>query len=277
LNCRGRILSLDRPRIMGILNLTPDSFSDGGAYNSLEAALDRVGQMLDEGAEIIDIGGYSSRPGAAHISLEEELDRVYEITVEVLKQFPGAIVSIDTFRSGVAIPLLDLGVHMINDISAGNLDQHMMTAISKYDAPYIMMHMQGAPQDMQNDPYYENISEDIMDFFVQKVDEARAAGIKDLILDPGFGFGKKLSHNYELLLAFNQFRVLDLPLLAGISRKSMIYRLFRTSPEDTLDMSAILHFKLLEAGAVMLRAHDVKEVVRVVELYEYLKQWSYSK
>ena len=276
LNCRGKLLTLDRPRIMGILNLTPDSFSDGGQYNKDATALARVEQMLTEGAEIIDIGGYSSRPFAPEVSEQEELDRIYGITQQILTQYPEALISIDTYRPGVAQQMLDLGVHIINDISAGTAmgegQASMMEVVSSYcNAPYIMMHMQGTPRTMQVNPSYENVVEEIWDFFVEKIGLAREAGIKDVVIDPGFGFGKKIEHNYLIWGKLAELMRLELPMLVGVSRKSMMYKLFNTTPDDVVDLTGILHFRSLEAGASLLRVHDVKEARRVVDLYQYLR------
>ncbi|MEL6695801.1 MAG: dihydropteroate synthase [Bacteroidota bacterium] len=276
LNCRGKLLTLDRPRIMGILNLTPDSFSDGGQYNKDATALVRVAQMLTEGAEIIDIGGYSSRPFAPEVSEQEELDRVYGITEQILTQYPEALISIDTYRPGVARQMLDLGVHIINDISAGTAmgegQASMLEVVSSYgNVPYIMMHMQGTPRTMQVNPSYEHVVEEIWDFFVEKIGFAREAGIKDVVIDPGFGFGKKIEHNYLIWAKLGELMKLELPMLVGVSRKSMMYKLFNTTPDDVVDLTGILHFRSLEAGANLLRVHDVKEARRVVDLYQYLR------
>lgn len=273
INCRGMLLTLDKPRVMGILNLTPDSFSDGGVYDSSEAALNRVGEMLEEGADIIDIGGYSSRPYADPVTAEGELERIYGVTSRIIKEFPDALISIDTFRSSVASSMLDLGVHIINDISAGEMDPKMMSVVAKYDSvPYIMMHMKGTPQTMQNQPEYENIIEEVWTFFVSKINEARKIGIKDIVIDPGFGFGKTILHNYELLYRMKRFSLLDLPILAGISRKSMMYKFFDTAPTDVLPIATALHLKAIESGAHLIRTHDIKEVVRLIELTTYLQE-----
>ena len=272
LNCRGTLLNLDQARIMGILNLTPDSFSDGGEYNSLQKAIDRVGEMLEEGADIIDIGGYSSRPYADEVRPKEELDRIYPVCESVLKHFPNILISVDTFRSSVAKEVLELGVHIINDISAGNLDSEMMDIIASHEnVPYIMMHMQGTPANMQTHPSYEDILVNIQDFFVEKLKLAREAGIKDIILDPGFGFGKSLLHNYQLLYQLDKFQMFDLPILCGISRKSMMYKLFDTNPQDVLEVATALHLKIPELGVHIIRVHDIPEAKRIVELNSYLK------
>lgn len=270
LNCRGRLLSLAEPVVMGILNVTPDSFSDGGQFNSVELALPQVARMLAEGAAIIDVGGYSSRPGAQDIGVQEELDRVAPVLEAVLRDFPEAILSIDTFRSSVAGPLLDMGVHMVNDISAGLLDEEMLALVGKYRAPYVLMHMQGHPQTMQHAPAYTDVVSEVADYFVERIRAAQAAGVVDILLDPGFGFGKTLAHNWELFRNLAQFKVFGRPLLVGISRKSMIYRAFDTTPSDVLELSTALHLKAVEAGARVLRVHDVQPAVRAIQLHKLL-------
>ncbi|MEM6262167.1 MAG: dihydropteroate synthase [Bacteroidota bacterium] len=273
LNCRGKLLALDQPRIMGILNLTPDSFSDGGRYNTLKDAVEHAGKMLQEGADIIDIGGYSSRPYAKDISPEDELARVRDVTVELLGLYPAAIFSIDTFRASVAQPLLEMGVHMVNDISAGKLDPGMMEMVASYqDAPYIMMHMQGRPQNMQDNPQYDHVVEEVWAYFVERINAARAAGLGDLVLDLGYGFGKQLAHNYQLFTNLPTFARFNLPMLVGVSRKSMLFRLFDTHPEDVLELASVLHYKGMEMGARIFRVHDVKEAVRVRTLFQYIKE-----
>ena len=271
LNCRGRVLSLEVPKVMGILNLTPDSFSDGGKFCTPEKALFQVEKMLSEGANIIDIGGYSTRPNAENISAAQELDRIYDITHTLLTTFPSAIFSVDTFRSAVAEEMLKLGVHIVNDVSGGTDDAKMFETVAKYDAPYILMHKQGTPQTMQINPHYENVVEEIWQFFVTQVSKARAAGIKDVVLDVGFGFGKTIEHNYTLVNSLERFRLLNLPILMGISRKSMLYKLFGILPNEVLSLATALHLQGLQAGAKILRVHDVKEAVQVVKVYEMLQ------
>jgi dihydropteroate synthase len=271
LNCQGRLLSLNRPQVMGILNLTPDSFSDGGLFETEAKALAQVEKMLLEGATIIDIGGYSSRPGAIDIRPEEELQRIKVTVARVLKEFPEAIVSIDTFRSSVAAPLLDMGVHMINDISGGLADAEMLPLVGRYAAPYVLMHMQGRPQTMQVTPEYEDVLAEVCSYFVMQIKAARKAGIRDILLDPGFGFGKTLEHNWELFRNLGEFKVFGLPLLIGISRKSMVYRLFDTTPTNVLELTTALHVKALEAGARILRVHDVQAAAKAIQLHQYLQ------
>lgn len=273
LNCRGRLLSLERPRIMGILNLTPDSFSDGGQHNRLNTALHHSERMLREGADIIDIGGYSSRPYAIDIPPEEELSRIESITGQIMARFPEAIISIDTFRSAVARPMLEAGVHIINDISGGKLDPGMMDLVSSYEnVPYLLMHMQGRPQNMQDDPQYQDIVDDIYQYFIGKVQQAREAGIKDLVLDPGFGFGKTIGHNFQLLQGLAAFQTLGCPILVGLSRKSMLYKVLGTTPEETIPQSQVLHDHALRRGANILRVHDVLAAKRTVDLYLRMRE-----
>ena len=271
LNCGGKLLNLDQPKIMGVLNLTPDSFSDGGKYQSLHAALKHTEKMLEAGADIIDIGGYSSRPFADDISAEEELRRIESITEEILHRFPEAFISIDTFRASVAQKMLEKGVHIINDISSGNIDENMLQVVSKFRVPYIAMHMQGTPQNMQSNPQYEKVVDEVWDFFVEKINEIRAAGIKDIVLDPGFGFGKQILHNYQLLGSLDRFCSLDLPILVGISRKSMLYKLLQTTPLETREAAAALHFQALKLGANIIRVHEVEGTRQIVDLFRYMK------
>ncbi len=268
LNCNGTLISLSKPLVMGILNLTPDSFSDGGLFMQKKEAILQVEKMLSEGADIIDIGGYSSRPHAIDISEEEEIARIYDITKEILHLFPQAIISIDTFRSRVAQKMLDLGVHIINDIGGGTLDKNMYKVVAKYPVPYILMHIQGTPQTMQDTPIYADIVDEVREYFVGNVSKAKAAGIKDIVIDPGFGFGKTLTHNYELFANLGYFKGLGFPILVGISRKSMLYKPLGTTPDDVLLETAALHFKALEMGANILRVHEVKAAKRIVKLWE---------
>lgn len=270
LNCRGKILRLNRPVIMGILNMTPDSFSDDGQFNNLEAAVAQVEKMVEEGAKIIDIGGYSSRPGAADVSEAEETRRIIEITNYLVERQAEVFISIDTFRSGVARTALEAGAHIINDISAGTADPEMFATVAAFDAPIVLMHMQGTPATMQDNPQYDDVVEEVYSFLVQRIKAAQAAGIHDIVIDPGFGFGKTLAHNYELFRNLDKFRVLGRPLLVGISRKSMIYRLFDTQPTDVLELSTALHMQAVAAGAGILRVHDVRPAARVARLQHYI-------
>ncbi|MFK7925395.1 MAG: dihydropteroate synthase [Bacteroidia bacterium] len=273
LNCRGRLLSLVEPKIMGILNLTPDSFSDGGQYNHLDRAIERVGEMIEEGADIIDIGGYSSRPYADDVSPQEELDRIGGIGEAILKFFPETLLSVDTFRAAVAKNMLDLGAHIINDISGGQLDEEMWNTLLHFgDVPYILMHMQGKPESMQENPHYANVLQEVQEWLVKRVQEAREAGLIDIVIDPGFGFGKQLVHNHQILGGLEHLVRTNVPVLVGISRKSMLYKLFKTTPDDVLELTSALHLKVLEKGAHILRVHDVKAAKRISELYLYQKE-----
>ncbi|MCP3933355.1 MAG: dihydropteroate synthase [Bacteroidetes bacterium] len=269
LNCGGTLLSLEDPLIMGILNITPDSFYDGGKYEDEKSILGQVETMLREGATIIDIGGMSSRPGAKTISADEELQRVLPYIRAIKKHFPEAILSLDTFRANVAKAGVEEGVQMINDISAGQMDPAMFDILPKLNVPYVLMHMQGIPENMQQQPGYEDVITEVLDFFIEKSEALKNAGQKDIILDVGFGFGKTLEHNYTLLKNMHAFQILDWPLLAGISRKSMIYKLLDTTPQEALNGTSALHMIALQQGAKILRVHDVKEAKEVIELWKF--------
>lgn len=265
LNCRGRLVVIDRPMVMGILNLTPDSFFDGGKYNEVEAAVKRAEQMLENGADILDLGAYSSRPGAEHISDEEELNRMIPALEAIVKRFPDALISIDTFRSGVAEKALEVGAHIINDISGGNLDEELPLVAAKHNAPYICMHMKGTPQTMQKDLKQESIMPEVLSFFAHRVPTLIEQGLKDVIIDPGFGFGKTLEQNYEMVDHLSDFDILGKPVLVGVSRKSMIRLKYGESAEQTLNGTIEVNRQLLQNGADILRVHDVKEAVELVK------------
>lgn len=260
-------MDLNTPRVMGIINITPDSFYDGGKYKDETEIIAQVETMLTNGASFIDIGAYSSRPGADHVDEREELARITPIVKLLVKMFPDIIISIDTFRSRVADECLALGAAIINDISAGNLDPKILEIVGKYQAPYIMMHMKGTPGTMQGMSNYENLLGEILFYFSEKVALARATGINDIIIDPGFGFAKTLEQNYEILKKFNLLHTMDLPVLTGVSRKSMIYRLLQTSPEQALNGSTALHMYALTKGTKILRVHDVKEAMECIQLF----------
>lgn len=268
INCKGQLIDLSTPKIMGILNVTPNSFYDGGKFNLSENGLLQVGKMLEEGATFIDIGAYSSKPNAEFVSEEEERSRILPVVKSILKQFPGALISIDTFRSGIAAVCIENGAAIINDISAGNLDEKMMEVVAKYNVPYIMMHLRGTPQTMQSQTNYENIIKEIVFYFSEKVNKARSLGINDLIIDPGFGFAKTLEQNYEVLQNLELFQMLDLPLLTGISRKSMVYKPLGITANEALNGTTVLNTIALSKGANILRVHDVKEAVECVKLFE---------
>ena len=268
INCKGQLIDLSTPKIMGILNVTPNSFYDGGKFTLSENGLSQVGKMLEEGATFIDIGAYSSKPNAEFVSEEEELSRILPVVQSVLKQFPDALLSIDTFRSEIAAVCIENGAAIINDISAGNLDEKMMEVVAKYNVPYIMMHLRGTPQTMQSQTNYENIIKEMLFYFSEKVNKARSLGINDLIIDPGFGFAKTLEQNYEVLQNLELFKMLDLPLLAGISRKSMVYKPIGVTANEALNGTTVLNTIALSKGANILRVHDVKEAVECVKLFE---------
>jgi dihydropteroate synthase len=265
LNCIGRLVVLDRPLVMGILNLTPDSFFDGGKFNSVDAALNRAEQMLNEGADILDLGAYSSRPGAEDISEEEELNRLIPAMEAIVTRFPDALISVDTFRSGVAEKALEIGAHIINDISGGNLDEALPSVAAHFNAPYICMHMKGTPQTMQKTILVETrLIASLHEFFAQRVPELIKQGVNDVIIDPGFGFGKTLEQNYELVNRLSDFTIFDKPILVGVSRKSMIRLKYGASAEQTLQGTIEVNRQLLQNGADILRVHDVKDAVALL-------------
>ena len=268
INIRGRLFDLSKPKVMGILNLTPDSFYDGGVHNEINKIEDHVNKMVNDGMDILDIGGYSSKPGAKNISVDEELSRVIPILKHIRKIFPDLVISIDTFRSKIAGTSLDEGADMINDISGGTLDKNMMSVVAKNNCPYILMHMQGNPQNMQNDPSYGNVTLEIIQYLAQRIKIAHDNNIVDIIVDPGFGFGKTLEHNFEILNNLEKFNVLDTPILAGFSRKSMIYKTLKTSSEKALNGTSSLNTIALTKGAKILRVHDVKEAKECIILHE---------
>ena len=255
---------------MGILNLTPDSFYDGGKYQDLTKSLKQVERMLKEGATFIDVGAYSSRPNAEPISEDEEIQRLLPVLQRILKEFPEVLISVDTFRSGVAKAAVDAGAALINDISAGQLDHHMMPVVAVLQVPYIMMHMRGTPQTMQSQTQYDNLVKDILYYFSERLAEARSHGIIYPIIDPGFGFAKTREQNFELLHHLELFKFIEHPLLVGISRKSMIYKTLGTTAENALNGTSILNTVALQKGASILRVHDVKEAVECVELINAL-------
>ncbi len=273
LNCGGRLLSIDKPIVMGILNITPDSFFDGGKYQNISDILARAQQIIDEGAEIIDIGAFSSRPGGQILSLKEEKERLYPALEQIREKFPEAILSVDTFRAEIAKEVVaNFSVNMINDISAGEMDADMFETIAQLKVPYILMHMKGKPQTMQQNPEYENLMQEIMFYFAEKVDLLSQMGVSDLILDPGFGFGKTLNHNYELLAKLHEFKIFEKPLMVGLSRKSMIYKYLNTKPDNALNGTTSLNTIALLNGANILRVHDVKEAKETITLIDKLNQ-----
>jgi dihydropteroate synthase len=271
MNCKGKLLDLSAPVTMGILNLSPDSFFDGGRYSDETAVLRQAEKMLEEGASILDVGGASSRPGAATITEAEELKRVAPVISALSKRFPEAILSVDSWRAKVAEAAIEAGASIVNDISGGDLDAQMLETVAKLQAPYILMHMQGKPDTMQQNPQYEDVVLEVLDYFIKKVEKLRSLGIHDIVLDPGFGFGKSVEHNYALLRHLGAFKnVLGLPLLAGISRKSMICKPLGVNPKDALNGTTALHVVALQQGANILRVHDVKEAMEVIKLWKML-------
>lgn len=266
INCRGELIDLTTPKVMGILNATPNSFYDGGKYTSEHSLLTQVESMLSEGATFIDVGAYSSKPNAALVSEEEELFRILPVVKAILKQFPQTLLSIDTFRSAVARSCIENGAALINDISAGNFDDQMMQTIAHFRVPYIMMRMRGTPQTMQSLTQYDLIVKEILFYFSEKITTARSLGINDLIVDPGFGFAKTTDQNYEVLGQLSCFKILDLPLLVGISRKSMVYKPLGSNAQEALNATTVVNTIALTKGANILRVHDVKEAVESVKL-----------
>ncbi|PLX22836.1 MAG: dihydropteroate synthase [Marinilabiliales bacterium] len=267
INCGGELFDLSEPKVMGILNVTSDSFFDGGKYNSQNQILSQVNKMISEGCDIIDIGAYSSRPGALNISANDEINRLLPVLEIIRNDFPDIIISVDTFRSQVAKKVIqDYKVDIINDISAGELDEKMFELIAELNVPYIMMHMQGTPQNMQKNPNYVNVVKEVMDYFSSKLQKLKLLGATDVILDPGFGFGKTLDHNYQLLKYLEDFKIFDLPILAGVSRKSMINKVLEINPEEALNGTSVLHTLALLGGANILRVHDVKEAKETIQL-----------
>lgn len=266
LNCNGKLFILEEPIVMGILNVTPDSFFDGGKYSSNNEIVAQAGKMITEGATIIDIGGQSTRPNAQTISIEEELTRVIPIIELIHKEFSETIISIDTFRSEVAKKAVGAGASIVNDISGGNLDERMFVTIGELNVPYVLMHLQGTPETMQQNPTFENVVKDVRSFFLNKIQLLNEAGVKDIILDVGFGFGKNTSHNYSLLKHLNDLKIFDLPIVAGLSRKSMINSVLKTTPANALNGTTVLNTIALINGVTILRVHDVKEAKQAIEL-----------
>lgn len=269
--CRGQLIDLSKPRVMGILNATPDSFFKGSRTQSLDQALERSGEMLAEGADFLDVGGYSSRPGAADVPESEEKARVVPLIEALVRSYPNALISIDTFRASVARAALHAGAALVNDISGGMRDAAMLPLIAEIQVPYILMHMRGTPQDMTSQTDYEDLIGDMLYYFSERLAAARALGIADCIVDPGFGFAKTREQNFELLAGLEAFRELEVPMLVGLSRKSMIWKTLETTPEKALNGTTALHMLALERGANILRVHDVAEAVECIRLWEALR------
>ncbi|WP_163398827.1 dihydropteroate synthase [Flavobacterium fluviatile] len=267
INCKGSLIDLTIPKVMGILNVTPNSFFDGGKYKNESEIILQVEKMISEGADFIDIGAYSSKPSAEFVSEQEEIERIVPVIKLILKHFPDTLLSIDAFRAKVAEVSIENGAAIINDIAAGELDEKMFDIIAHHNVPYIMMHMRGNPQTMQSLTQYDNIVKEMLFYFSEKVSKARSLGINDLILDPGFGFAKTTDQNYEVLQKMELFNILKLPILAGVSRKSMIYKTLGITPQEALNGTTFLNTIALTKGAKILRVHDVKEAVECVALF----------
>lgn len=272
INCDGKLLNLDEPIVMGILNLTPDSFFDGGKHRQEADIVNHVKQMLSDGAKIIDIGGYSSRPGALEVTEKEELNRVLPIINLLKQEFDEIIISIDTFRAEVAQQAIKNGAAIVNDISAGNMDKNMLETLADLKVPYIMMHMQGTPQNMQENPNYNNVTNEVMNFFTEKLELLYKKGVNDVVIDPGFGFGKTLEHNYELLNHLNDFNLFELPILVGVSRKSMITKALDIKASEALNGTSALNAFALTKGATILRVHDIAAANEVVKLFKLMNK-----
>ena len=262
-------LDLSTPKIMGIINMTDDSFYDGGTNYNSNKTLKKVTKFIKEGADIIDIGGYSSRPGAKNISIKEEWKRIKDIIPIVNKNFPKTIISVDTFRSEIAKRAIENGAHIINDISGGSIDKCLFDAVASLKTPYILTHIKGNPENMQENPNYNSVINEITEYFQKKIKTLKSKGINNIIIDPGFGFGKSLQHNYEILNNLNKFKKFNLPILVGVSRKSMIYRLLKTNPKEALNGTTVVNTLCLLGGANILRVHDVKEAKECIKIIKF--------
>ena len=271
LNLNGRILDLTTPRVMGIINATPDSFYQGSRLPEPVQALQKAREMIAQGADILDIGAVSTRPGAKEISEEEELNRLSPVLETIRNEIPECIISVDTWRSGIARLVHErFGVDLINDISAGQLDPAMFSIVAQKDLSYVMMHMQGTPDTMQESTQYKNVVDDLLQFFGERVHKLRKLGVNDIVVDPGFGFGKNLDQNYTLLMELDAFQILELPLMVGISRKSMIYKALESDPDEALNGTTAAHMAALLKGASLLRVHDVKAAVETVKIFQQI-------
>lgn len=269
LNCKGKLLAFDTPIIMGIINATPDSFYKG---NINEDMLTLAKKMIDDGATILDIGGQSTRPGSERINTDEEIQRVLPVIEAIHKNFPETIISIDTYSSKVALAAVEAGASIVNDISAGTIDEQMIATVAQLKLPYVCMHMQGKPESMHKNPKYDDVAKEILDFFINKIEQCKSAGIIDIIIDPGFGFGKTIEHNFSLLKKMEVLQMLDKPILAGLSRKSSIYKTLGTTAENALNGTTALNTIALMNGACILRVHDVKEAAEAIKLFTAYKK-----
>lgn len=272
LNCKGKLVVFDKPIVMGIINITPDSFYENSRVKSVESVVETAAQMLTEGAAILDIGGQSTRPGSERLTAEQEIERVIPAIKSIIKAFPAAIISIDTYSATVAFEAVQAGASMVNDISSGDMDKNMLTTVADLKVPYICMHMQGQPDTMQKSPNYTDVTSEVLDYLMQKVNACKQAGINDIIIDPGFGFGKTATHNLTLLKNLSIFKMLNCAILAGLSRKSTIYKTLGITAEEALNGTTVLNTLALQNGANMLRVHDVKAAVEAITLiHEYTK------
>ncbi|MFD2909292.1 dihydropteroate synthase [Flavobacterium ardleyense] len=271
INCNGKLVDLSTPKVMGILNVTPNSFYDGGKHKNINTIIHQVDKMLSDGATFIDIGAYSSKPSAEYVTEEDEIKRLNFVLKEIINTFPNIILSVDTFRANVAKIAVESGVAIVNDISAGMLDENMLPTVADLKVPFIMMHMRGTPQTMQNLTDYNDVVKEMIFYFSERVAKARSFGISDIIIDPGFGFAKTLEQNYEVLNKLELFSILELPLLAGISRKSMIYKVLHKTSQEALNGTTVLNTIAIQKQAKILRVHDVKEAVECIKLVEKLK------
>jgi dihydropteroate synthase len=271
-NCTGRLLLIDEPIVMGIINATPDSFFADSQKMSVDGALRKAEQMLNEGATILDIGGQSTKPGSEQVGADEEMRRVLPIVEAISKAFPSAYLSVDTFYAAVAKAAVEAGACIVNDVSGGEMDAEMLSTVAALKAPYVCMHMQGKPSDMQANPTYENVVLDVLDYFIAQKNACKNAGIKDVIFDVGFGFGKTIAHNFQLLKNLATFKMLDAPMLVGLSRKSMIYKSLQTTAEQALNGTTALNSLALQNGANILRVHDVQAAVETIKLYQLYAQ-----
>lgn len=272
INCRGRLLSFEVPVVMGIINTTPDSFYGGSRHKAIHDILKTTENMLTEGASIIDIGGQSTRPGSERITAEEEIERVIPAIENISRVFPEAIISIDSFYSSVVTEAIGAGASIVNDVSAGTLDEALIPTVAALGVPYMLMHMQGDPQTMQSNPSYKNVSLEVFDYLNFKLAELQKAGITDIIIDPGFGFGKTISHNFQLLQHLSFFRQLERPLMVGLSRKATVYKSLSITPEHALNGTTVMHTIAILNGANILRVHDVKEAIEAVKLISFYKE-----
>ncbi len=272
INCHGKLIDLSSPKVIGILNITPDSFFDGGKFSNEIDVINHVEKMLSEGATFIDVGAYSSRPGAKHISEEEELGRVLPVIRSLIRVFPEILISVDTFRSSISEQCINNGACIINDISGGTMDKAMFATVAKLQVPYIMMHMQNTPQNMQSNPVYKDVVKEVLFYFSKKIAELRSLGLNDIICDVGFGFGKTLAHNYQLLNHLELFKNLEIPILVGLSRKSMLFKPLNINPVSALNATTSANTIALLKGAHILRVHDVKEAVETIKIVELLNK-----